>query len=69
MSGNRLHGCEIYYRLNKIRDSILVEIAVPGERWEVEFLADGEILLERFHSSGKLEGEKELEQLLNEFRD
>ena len=66
---NGLEEREIYYRLNKIRDSILVEIAVPGERWEVEFLADGEVLLERFHSSGKLEEEKELEQLLNEFRD
>lgn len=66
---NGLEEREIYYRLNKIRDSILVEITVPGERWEVEFLTDGEVLLERFRSSGKLEGEKELEQLLNEFRD
>lgn len=66
---NGLEAREIYYRLNKIRDSILVEIAVPGERWEVEFMADGEILLERFHSSGKLEGEKELAELLEEFLD
>ena len=30
-----LEANKIYYRLNKIRDSILVEIAVPGQRWEI----------------------------------
>jgi len=38
---------KIYFRLNKIRDSILVEIAVPGERWEVEFFEDGTVLVPR----------------------
>ena len=37
---NKLEDNHIYYRLNKVRDAILVEIAVPGARWEVEFLRD-----------------------------
>lgn len=36
----KLEEKKIYYRLNIIRDSIMVEIAVPGQRWEVEFFAD-----------------------------
>ncbi len=35
---NELEEKNIYYRLNKTRDgSIMVEVAVPGQRWEIEF--------------------------------
>ncbi|MBQ7345074.1 MAG: hypothetical protein IJW45_03310 [Oscillospiraceae bacterium] len=64
---DRLESGNIYYRLNKIRDSILVEIAVPGQRWEVEFMRDGEVLVERFVSTGDLGGEEELAVLFREF--
>ena len=37
---DKLEDRRIYYRLNKIRDGILVEVSVPGQRWEIEFLAD-----------------------------
>ena len=40
---SELEERKIYYQLNKIRDSILVEIAIPGQRWEVEFMTDGSI--------------------------
>ena len=31
---NKLEKHRIYYKLNKIRfDAIMIEIAVPGERW------------------------------------
>ena len=63
----RLESVKIYYRLNKIRDSILVEIAVPGERWEVEFMADGEIVIEKFISNGIVFGESEIEILFRDF--
>ena len=34
----------IFFRLSRVRpEAIMVEIAVPGERWEVEFLADGQL--------------------------
>lgn len=57
----------IHFRLSKIRDSILVEAAVPGERWEIEFFQDGEILIEKFRSTGQIQTETELDALLREF--
>ena len=59
-----LDNKNIYYKLNHIRNSILVEVAIPGERWEVEFLDDGSIEIEKFISEGKIYGAEELENLL-----
>jgi hypothetical protein len=42
----------VSYRLEHNRqDSIMVLIAVPGERWEVEFFGDGRIEIEIFGNS------------------
>jgi len=49
---DRLEELKLHYRLSHVRDSILVEIAIPGERWEVEFFDNGEIEIERFVSTG-----------------
>jgi hypothetical protein len=39
---NRLDRANVWYRLGHTRpDSVMVEIALPGWRWEVEFMADG----------------------------
>ena len=64
-----LEARKIYFSLNRIRDSILVEIAVPGQRWEVEFLPDGSIQIEKFLSEGILHDETELDVLLLEYSD
>ena len=65
---DKLEENKIYYRLNKIRDSILVEIAVPGERWEVEFFGDEHIEIEKFISNGDIYKDyHELEILLNNY--
>ena len=56
----------IYYRLNKVRDAIMVEIAIPGERWEVEFFADEHIEIEKFMSGASISDESDLEKLLTE---
>ncbi len=66
---NMLEEKKIYYRLNKIRESILVEIAVPGERWEVEFFGNGDIQIEKFISTGKLYDSSEIEYLFKKFSD
>ena len=67
---NILEENTIYYRLNKIRpESIMVEVAVPGQRWEIEFMEDSTIVIEKFISDGEIYDEKELEILLNEFSD
>ena len=64
-----LENRKIFYTLKKIRDGILVDIAVPGQRWEVEFMSDGSIEIEKFFSSGEIFGEKEIENLLKDFSD
>lgn len=66
---DKLEERKIYYRLNKIRDSILVEIAVPGQRWEVEFFPDGDIQVEKFISDGEIKGKTELDVLFKDFSD
>jgi hypothetical protein len=47
----------IFYRLEHVRDSIMVVMVVPGEYWEVEFFEDGSIEVERFVSSEGVRGE------------
>ena len=48
---NKLEKRGISYTLAHHRDeAIMVIVAVPGERWEVEFLGDGAVEVERFTS-------------------
>ena len=55
---------KIAYSLSHVRDeAVMVELAVPGERWEVEFLSDGSVDVERFISTGSLCGEHALVEL------
>ncbi|MBQ7415534.1 MAG: hypothetical protein IJW14_00675 [Oscillospiraceae bacterium] len=61
----KLEDNDIYYRLNRVRDSIMVEIAVPGRRWEVEFMRDGDVQIEKFVSDGEILDESALEELFN----
>lgn len=48
-------------------DAIMVLVAVPGERWEVEFFADGTIDVEVFVSTGGVQGPELLTRLLQDF--
>ncbi|MGG4470696.1 hypothetical protein [Niallia sp. Man26] len=67
---NRLEQNDIFYKLDKIRnDAVLVEIAVPGQRWEVEFMEDGTVEIEKFISDGDFYDVKEIEILIKEFSD
>lgn len=67
---NELDKMNIYYRLNKVRkDAVLVEIAVPGQRWEIEFYANGEIEIEKFISDGDYYDAKEITALFKDFSD
>lgn len=61
---DRLEQHGISYRLEHNRsEAIMVLIAVPGERWEVEFMDDGGVEVERFLSSGTITGEETLDSL------
>lgn len=61
----------IFYQLSSVRpEAIMVEIAVPGERWEVEFFADGHVEVETFLANSKgIEGEEALNRLFTNFTD
>ena len=61
---------KIHYILQSCRDeAIMVLVTVPGERWEVEFLADGSVEVEGFISDGEIYGEDILSELLTEYTD
>jgi hypothetical protein len=61
---DRLEQRGIPYTLAHHReDALMVMVAVPGERWEVEFLGDGSVEVERFISSGDIEGKEVLPKL------
>lgn len=42
---------------------------VPGERWEIEFLPDGEIEVEKFVSLGEIAGAESLEGLFARYEE
>ncbi|WP_433957020.1 hypothetical protein [Cytobacillus horneckiae] len=67
---NKLEGSNIFYKLSKVRnEAILVEIAVPGQRWEIEFMEDGTVEIEKFISDGEYYDVKEIERLYKDFID
>ncbi|HEY2589810.1 MAG TPA: hypothetical protein VGI81_28965 [Tepidisphaeraceae bacterium] len=67
---NELRKGKIHYRLDQHRDdAIMVEVAVPGERWEVEFLDDGSVEAEVFRSDGTIHDSSALDGLLRRHSD
>ncbi|MEH2360353.1 hypothetical protein [Nostoc sp.] len=61
---NQLEQERISYTLAHHRDeTIMVNVAVAGERWEVEFFEDGSVEVERFVSSGEINGEEVFSEL------
>jgi hypothetical protein len=58
---NRLDAEKLPYRLSHFREeTVAVELAVPGERWEVEFYASGAVEVERFRSDGHVSADESL---------
>lgn len=45
----------------------MIQIAVPGERWEVEFFPDDGVEVERFRSDGTMGDHTELDLLFTNF--
>ncbi len=70
---DKLEGNKIYYKLGKVRENtIMVEIAVPGERWEIEFNSYGtehecDVEIEKFKGDGTIGDENELAKLFELF--
>lgn len=67
---NKLEENKIFYKLDKIRsEAIMVAVVVPGQRWEIEFLDDRTIVIEKFISNKDMYDARELETLFKEFSD
>lgn len=66
----RLDSAKIHYRLDQIRENfVAIDVAVPGERWEIEISKDGAIEIERYKSDGTIFDEVALEELFEKFSD
>lgn len=64
----RLEEAKISFQVARNRyDAVSVMVAVPGQRWEVDFLADGDVEVERFVSSGQIDDESALEDWFARF--
>ena len=58
-----LESESVTYRLSWNRPTaLMVEVFIPGEHWEVEFLDDGDVDVEVFKGQGVV-GEEALEEL------
>ena len=70
---DELERHKIYFRLERVRsEAIMVRVDVPGERWEVEFFADGEVEVEIFRTTesgvvGGIAAEAALRRLFTDF--
>jgi hypothetical protein len=62
----RLEKAKIPYTMEHSReDAIMILAFAPGEYWEIEFLEDGEIDIERYRSNGKIHDESILQELFD----
>jgi hypothetical protein len=65
---DRLEQAKITYRLEHVRESIMICAVVPGERWEIEFFVDGHVEIERFASVDDVTSEEdELNRLVSNY--
>lgn len=64
----QLDAEQIYHTLSHHREeSVMVNVAVPGQRWEIEFFVDGSVEVERFTSVGEMTGEETLAELFEKY--
>ena len=66
----RLKAAHIHYTLSDPTEgAVMVEVSVPGERWEIEVHADGRTSVEVFVSSGGVQSAELLDDLFRRFSD
>lgn len=65
---DKLEANAMPYTITRVRDAaLLISVAAPGERWEVEFRVDGSVEIERFRSEGDIADETALVELFARF--
>lgn len=66
----RLERAKIVYHFEHSReDAMMVTVVSPGVYWEIEFLEDGGVDVERYRSNGHIDDESVLEELFTQFSD
>jgi hypothetical protein len=58
-----------YTLVHNREDALMVLVAVPGERWEIEFRSDGAVEIEKFISTGEIHGPESLRELFARYAD
>ena len=67
---DKLEHQRISYTLAHNReDALMVFVAVPGERWEIEFRSDGTVEIEKFLSPGEIYDQESLRELFARYAD
>ena len=61
---NQLEQQKINYQIPHPRDAAVMRtVSIVGEPWEIEFLENGDIEVEKFISNGEIEGEEALKEI------
>jgi hypothetical protein len=67
---NELNESRIHYSLSSVREgAVMVHVALPGERWEIEFFEDRDLEVEIFRSDGTIGGPEMVQELLRDAAD
>ena len=67
---SKLRAAKIHFTITSVRDdAIMLEVAVPGEHWEIELMQSGAIEIEKFKSDGTIHDESALSDLFERFKD
>lgn len=62
-----LEAQRMSFTLARYRNSIMVVVSLPGQRWEVEYFVDGHVEVEKFISDGTIETASQLDALFEEW--
>jgi hypothetical protein len=67
---SKLRAAKIHFTISSVRDdAIMLHVAVPGERWEIELMQSGAMEIEKFKSNGTIHNENALTELFERFKD
>lgn len=67
---NRLGQLRIPHHVRHSRDDAIMVVAhAPGQYWEIEFMQDGDIDIERYRSDGQIDDESVLQELFDLWSD
>ncbi len=67
---DRLDDADIHYTLASVREgAVMVGVTVPGEHWEIEFMADGDVEVEVFKSDGDVHDDSIIDELFQRHAD